>query len=44
MKVVELRQKLQGYNRDKLESIILEMYKAMPKSVKEAKRIDGVGD
>jgi hypothetical protein len=40
MKVAEAREKLQGHNREKLESIILEMYKAMPKSVKEAKGID----
>ncbi|MBZ5498902.1 MAG: hypothetical protein LAP85_21095, partial [Acidobacteriia bacterium] len=40
MKVAELRQKLQGCSRDRLEGIILEMYKAMPKSVKEAKGID----
>lgn len=42
MKVAEVREKLQGYNREKLESIILEMYKAMPKSVKEAKGIDKI--
>ncbi len=40
MKVAELREKLQGYSRDRLEGIILEMYKAMPKPVKEAKGID----
>jgi len=40
MKVAEVREKLQGYKREKLESIILEMYKAVPKSVKEAKGID----
>ena len=40
MKVAELRQRLQGCSRDRLEGIILEMYKAMPKSVKEAKGID----
>jgi hypothetical protein len=40
MKVAEVREKLQGHNREKLESIILEMYKAMPKSVKEVKGID----
>jgi hypothetical protein len=40
MKIAEVRKNLQGYNREKLESIILEMYKAMPKSMKEAKRID----
>lgn len=40
MKVAEVREKLQGYKREKLESIILEIYKAVPKSVKEAKGID----
>jgi hypothetical protein len=40
MKVAEVREKLQGHNREKLESIILEMYKAMPKSVKQTTGID----
>jgi len=42
VKVSELRQKIRVCSRDNLEHIILEMYKAIPKSVREAKRIDSV--
>lgn len=42
MKVGELRQKIRGYGRDNLEHIIAEIYKAIPKSIREAKGIDSV--
>ncbi len=42
MKVAELRQRIQVYDRDKLERVILEMYKVIPKSLKEARKIDSI--
>ena len=42
MKVAELRQKIQDYDSDKLKRVILEMYKVVPKSLKEARGIDSI--
>jgi len=42
MKVAELKNKLQAYKREHLESIIVGMYKAIPRSVKETAEIDSL--
>jgi hypothetical protein len=42
MKVAELRQKIQTCSKDKLEHMILEIYKAIPKSLRETKGIDSI--
>lgn len=42
MKVAELREKIHAYTRQRLERIILEMYKATPKSVREMNGIDSL--
>jgi len=42
MKVAELRREIRAYSRDKLEHIILEIYKAIPKSLRETKGIDSI--
>ncbi|MFC4618889.1 hypothetical protein ACFO4N_09125 [Camelliibacillus cellulosilyticus] len=40
MKVVELREQIKTYSAEELQVIIAEMYKAIPKRVKEDKEID----
>ena len=40
MKIPELKQKIDGYKAAQLKRLVVEMYKAMPKSLKEGKRID----
>src|SRR5437667_4281228 len=40
MKVAEIEGKIEGYKAGPLRRLVVEMYKAMPKSVKEAQRID----
>lgn len=40
MKVEELRSCLRGYDRPTLEALLVELYKAMPKALKEEKLID----
>jgi hypothetical protein len=42
MKVAELRALLKGYSEDQLRVVVVEMYKAIPKSVKEDKEIDSI--
>src|SRR5690625_3132387 len=44
MKVSELRNKLKNRKKDELQLLIVEMYKAMPKGVHEAKGIDQLID
>lgn len=42
MKVAELKEKVQGCTEDQLKRIIVEIYKAIPKSVKEDQGIDAL--
>jgi len=42
MKVAELRDKIRDYPRDRLERLIVEMYKAIPKAAKEDQDIDSL--
>jgi len=44
MKVSELRNKLKNRKKDELQLLIVEMYKAVPKAVREAKGIDQLID
>lgn len=40
MKVKELRAQIEGYSKKELQSLIAEMYKAVPKRVKDEKQLD----
>jgi hypothetical protein len=40
MKVAELKKTISGYRTEQLRRLLVEMYKAMPKSVKEDHGID----
>jgi len=40
MKVAELKQKIEPYKAAQLRRLVVEMYKAMPKSLKQGKGID----
>ncbi|RPJ82967.1 MAG: hypothetical protein EHM18_15050 [Acidobacteria bacterium] len=42
MKVAELREKIRDYTRNRLERVVVEMYKAIPKAVKEDQGIDSL--
>lgn len=44
MKVGEVRTKLKAYKKDELQQLIVEMYKAIPKEVRENKEIDQLID
>ncbi|MCZ0704653.1 hypothetical protein J2T56_003254 [Natronobacillus azotifigens] len=44
MKVNELRQKLMGRKKDELQNLIVEMYKQIPKKMREEKEIDQLID
>lgn len=44
MKVTELREKLRNLEKAELQALIVEMYKLIPKSVKDAKDIDALID
>lgn len=44
MKVTELREKLRNLEKAELQSLIVEMYKLIPKSVKDGKDIDALID
>ena len=41
MKVAELKKTIGGYRTERLRRLVVEMYKAMPKRVKEEHGIDG---
>ena len=42
MKIAEVRKLLEKYSKKQLQFIIAEMYKSIPKAVKEAKAIDSI--
>lgn len=44
MKVNELRTKIKNYKKDELQQLIVEMYKQIPKKMREAKEIDRLID
>lgn len=44
MKITELREKLRHREKEELQTLIVEMYKLIPKSVKEGKEIDALID
>lgn len=44
MKITELREKLRNKEKEELQTLIVEMYKLIPKSVKEEKEIDALID
>ncbi|GIN57384.1 hypothetical protein [Lederbergia ruris] len=44
MKVSELREKIKARNKEELQSLIVEMYKQIPKRVRESKEIDSLID
>ena len=42
MKIAEVRKLLEGYSKQKLQLIIAEMYKTIPKAIKEDAGIDNI--
>jgi hypothetical protein len=43
MKITELREIIKEYNEEDLRLLIAELYKAMPKALREDKEIDDLG-
>ena len=42
MKVSELKEKIKDYSKNDLENVLVELYKSIPKKIKEENEVDDI--